>query len=675
MPNPNGTPPTPDPEKPWGTKTSSLPQYVMNDLYQVYPFLDRDTRQRLGLMMKIPVFLQDPQVAAQNPSLAIDEIEVRLESGFSDGPTSSRIVIVDYNADTRQLIEPLIWVKENGWFKVPSAAGQEPAWLAEPPSRRIRKPEPHLKYIQSVIQNPHFHQLNVWAVVQRVLEFYEEPWALGRPVPWGFDGNRLIVVPHAGYGENAFYDHTTKSLQFYYYGDLAKPSYTCLSHDIVSHETGHAILDGVRPLYNNLSSLQTPAFHEFIGDLTAIMLALFNNDIRRYVAKSTGADFSAATVLANLAEEFGQKLQDRPYLRSALNQETMSSIKGSLSPHDVSQVLTGAMFEILDLMGKKRMALSAAQPGRDDEGQVISAASLLWQTAHRFRRIALQPLDLCPPCDIQFIDYASAVIRNDMLSNPVDPDGIRDIMLSVFHRRGLCPCEYAQGQPLPQDCLFLSAQEMGKQGFVFHDLERVSRSRTAAYYFLSDNRRVLRIPPHQDVKVLDLYDTIKYGASGEKLPRQVVLEYGWQERVALNNDASAGLDFRTWDGKTFNMDCGGTLVFDERGNLLSWFRKPGTEHLSPQQLKDLSRKARPTELEKAALADYKAGQQRKKDVLSYLSGLMQRGLVGSSTGAGFSDGLKPVMASEAPGGTVSFHIAGHLRDSEFQPEAPWKVNY
>ena len=29
-----------------------------------------------------------------------------------------------------------------------------------------------------------------------------------------------------------------------------------------------------------------------------------------------------------------------------------------------------------------------------------------------------------------------------------------------------------------------------------------------------------------------------------------------------------------------NLDCGGTLVFDERGNLLSWFRKPGTEHLT-----------------------------------------------------------------------------------------------
>lgn len=55
--------------------------------------------------------------------------------------------------------------------------------------------------IENTVRNPYFHQPNVWAVVQHVLEFSEEPQALGRPVPWGFDGNRLIVVPHAGSGK------------------------------------------------------------------------------------------------------------------------------------------------------------------------------------------------------------------------------------------------------------------------------------------------------------------------------------------------------------------------------------------------------------------------------------------------------------------------------------------
>jgi hypothetical protein len=133
--------------------------------------------------------------------------------------------------------------------------------------------------------------------------------------------------------------------------------------------------------------------------------------------------------------------------------------------------------------------------------------------------------------------------------------------------------------------------------FVFHDIERISRSRTAAYYFLSDNRRQLHIPQHQDVRVVDLYDAIKYGAAAERLPREVVLEYTWQEVVPLTK--TGDLDFGAWNGKVFYMDCGGTLVFDGLGNLLSWSRKPGTEHLRPEEARKLRNKAKPTKLDKA----------------------------------------------------------------------------
>ena len=72
-------------------------------------------------------------------------------------------------------------------------------------------------------------------------------------------GNRLIVVPHAGYGENAFYDRASKSLQFYYFGSEQDTVFTCLSVDIVNHEFAHAVLDGIRPLYNESSNPQTGA--------------------------------------------------------------------------------------------------------------------------------------------------------------------------------------------------------------------------------------------------------------------------------------------------------------------------------------------------------------------------------------------------------------------------------
>jgi hypothetical protein len=226
--------------------------------------------------------------------------------------------------------------------------------------------------------------------------------------------------------------------------------------------------------------------------------------------------------------------------------------------------------------------------------------------------------------------------------------------------------------------------------FVYPDIGRLSRSRTAAYYFLSDNRRLLHIPPHQDVRVVDLYDTIKIGAAAERLPREIVLEYAWQEVVALKKDRAADLDFKTWNGKTYNLDCGGTLVFDERGNLLSWFRKPGTEHLAETDEQDIRRRLAiyqadptalkrsdiPTKLELGLLKDLEVGRQRKQALLGYLSAVIRSGLVGPAQAESrFSEASSPVTAFEQ-GGAVRFEMTPHLRASEFEKEEDgWTVNY
>ncbi|RPI78675.1 MAG: hypothetical protein EHM41_24490, partial [Chloroflexi bacterium] len=352
------------PQKPWKTGSAiELTKPTKKGLYQVYSLLDKQTCQKVGLMMEIPVFIKDPLVALENPQLGVQEIWLRLENGMGDGPTSSRVAVVDFNADTQTLNEPVMWDEDEFWFISP----EKKEWLQKPPSKRIKRLEVYRDFIEKAIRDPHFHQVNVWAVVQRVLEFYEAPQALGRPVPWGFDGNRLIIVPHAGYGENAFYDHDSKSLQFYYCGDLEKPVYTCLSHDVIAHETGHAILDGIRPMYNRLSSVQTAAFHEFIGDLTAILLALHNRDIREAVNKSTQGILSESNLFAELARQFGKEVEGREYLRTALNDYTMQSVQNSLSPHLVSQVLTGAMFDILIRIAARHLEKNAAEPPDSEE--------------------------------------------------------------------------------------------------------------------------------------------------------------------------------------------------------------------------------------------------------------------------------------------------------------------
>lgn len=403
-------PPT-NPKNPWQRGASiNLNQSVRDGLYSVYYHLDKATRQDLGLMMKVPVFIKDPLVAMENPTLGVQEISVRLEKNMGSGPTSSRVAVVDYNANNQELTTPVIWDDAVGWFQTPLPQSE---WLPGVPDvpedmSKVEDPdkysEQYRQFIEKTVKNPYFHQVNVWAVVQRVLEFCEESSALGRPVPWGFDGNRLIVVPHAGYGENAFYDQHSKSLQFYYFGDQSSPGYTCLSHDIIAHETGHAILDGIRPLYSQVSSsVQTGAFHEFFGDLMAILLALFNQDIRHFVAQTTAGQLNEANVLADLAPQFGEETADRPYLRTAFNKLTMQdkAIRDSLSPHNISQVMTWAMWDILASIADKHLEknlptvstkIDGLAEGEASSPEAASEKPRVFKKSHRLRRCGGQPI-------------------------------------------------------------------------------------------------------------------------------------------------------------------------------------------------------------------------------------------------------------------------------------------
>src|SRR5205807_10393110 len=47
--------------------------------------------------------------------------------------------------------------------------------------------------------------------------------------------------------------------------------FTCLSHDVVAHETAHALVDTVRPLLLAPTGPDGLAFHEAFADIVAVM--------------------------------------------------------------------------------------------------------------------------------------------------------------------------------------------------------------------------------------------------------------------------------------------------------------------------------------------------------------------------------------------------------------------
>jgi len=525
-------------------------------LYRASQYLSKEARNNLGLRFHAPIYMQDPEVARLNSKLGIHELELDWEPNLSDGPSSARVVVVDYNADTGAIVTPAKWDQ----------------------GRR--------QYVDA--ENPasfQFHQVNVWAVVQNTLAFFEDPHVMGRPIPWGIGGNRLIVIPHAGNLQNAYYDRRSKSLQFYYFGEPDSLVYTCLSHDIVAHETGHAVLDGIRPLYNEISSAQTSAFHEFLADLTAILSALRINELRQVVAKLSKGDLSKDKVISDLAEEFAKKQVEavygdahRYYLRTANSQKVMKDIEGEWEPHLCSEVLTGAMFEILSELTKRYF----------EEGE-SPKESLRKATSH-LNRMAFRALDFCPSVDVQFADYVNAVLLADEQAYPLDSRKYRNIVREVFKKRGLEPQE-SSNAPNSVDFLWK------------YDIGQISRSRTAAYIFLNDNRRALDIPQVHDIKVEDLYFTDKLVEAEKRLPQEIILTYSWTEDVDLR-----GKRFGRFEGQRVPLWCGGTLVFDGRGNPLHWSKKPGVEGSEGR--------------------DKQEGEQRRGQMLDYIENLIQAGVLG-----------------------------------------------
>jgi hypothetical protein len=390
-------------------------------LYAVRSRLSGSARRACGLRIPFVTYFQDPAFAKEHPEMAFDrDLQVDWEPGLSDGPTSARFAVVDYDADTGRVEAPTVWDLDSEQF----LADGQPVDLER-------------------VGTPQFRQVSVWALLQRALAFFEEGNGLGRRIPWAFEGNRLVVVPAAGYGENAFYDRASRSLQFYYFGSEPDRVYTCLSADIVHHEFGHAVLDGIRPYYNESSSVQTAAFHEFMGDLTAILLPLRNNAFRRFLADQSGGQLDRAEPLSSIAEEFGRAVLGQPELRNARNTLHLRDLAGETSPHRLSELLTGTMFDVLRELTRTSYQEEAGRDPATPAGKKARAKSkrspreAFWLAADRMQRMALQPLDLLPPVEVTFRDYAIAVCRAEQLANPLDPKGYYRMLLEVFRNRGI----------------------------------------------------------------------------------------------------------------------------------------------------------------------------------------------------------------------------------------------
>ena len=351
--------------------------------------------------------------------------------------------------------------------------------------------------------NPQFHQQMVYAVAMTTIKNFER--ALGRKVMWSpvemIDANgrhsfenvrQLLVYPHALRDQNAYYSPDRKALLFGYFNASPADSalylpggivFSCLSHDIIAHETTHALLDGMYSRFLEPTHPDTAGFHEGFSDIVALLQHFTHPEIVRNQVKLVRGALDAENLLAKLAVEFGQSTGEYRSLRDAIGrtvngqwqrqEPAFSDYETQLECHDRGALLVSAVFEAFLTIYKNRTAdlLRIATGGTgilpngdihpDLVGRLADEAS---KTASQVLNMCIRALDYCPPVDLNYGDYLRALITADKELVANDDKHYRVAFINAFRKRGIIPA----GVPnLSADtlCYSVSESEQYKKGF------------------------------------------------------------------------------------------------------------------------------------------------------------------------------------------------------------------
>ena len=283
------------------------------------------------------VFTSDPTASVHDGRVAT--IQVPYEE-VEPGPVGSLLEVVDQDDSARQTWAPVDL--------------DEPSVLLH-------------NGLKPTVSDPRFHQQMVYAVASSVYQAFR--LALGRSPSWSFatggsDPVRLRIRPHAREEANAWFDQARGELCFGYFRGGPNPVgrrlpngmvYTCLSHDIVTHEMTHALLDGLRPHFIWPSGPDVLAFHEGFADVIVVFQKFTYEDVVRTIIKRTRGDLSGRTALSDIAAEFGDAVGRGCALRSAVDvikQGGPAPDRGynpSLPPHRLGAVLLGGNVQCLSV--------------------------------------------------------------------------------------------------------------------------------------------------------------------------------------------------------------------------------------------------------------------------------------------------------------------------------------
>jgi hypothetical protein len=459
--------------------------------------------------------------------------------------------------------------------------------------------------------DPRFHQQMVYAVASETIRRFER--ALGREIRWRrHAGNgpdpqkgRLRIFPHAIQEANAFYDPDIRALLFgYFEASQDDPGvnvpgqvvFTCLSHDIVAHETTHALIDGLREHFSESTSIDTPAFHEAFADIVALFQHFSMREPLLDTIRRTGglihktqltpevtpgpggptiqSELTPDNPLVDLARQFGEAMGMRAALRSALGTPpNTGDLKKYTEPHARGSILVAAVFDAYFTVYLRRtrdlmqiaQAGALTSPGDINPDLASRLCREALKTADHFSTMCIRSLDYCPAVDIQFGDFLRAVITADADLVPDDSYGYRGALIDAFRSRGIIPENVGsfseeslywppanvRGNRKPQ-CTGLSFDVMAPPA----SAAQVGERARILQRFAKSHADALGLAPHLPIQSYSFRHIHRVGPDG-RVHFEVVVEFLQQRIVPLFPDEpKLG---------TFKFRGGATVLFDQRG--------------------------------------------------------------------------------------------------------------
>ncbi len=412
-------------------------------------------------MRRFRVYAFDPlastslETAVFNDALIALPWEEDWEDPLGVGPSGEYLEVVDVDPASRLFYAPL--------------DPNDPLLLAQdglPPSEG----------------RPQFHQQMVYAVAMKTIRNFER--ALGRKVLWSplkppdgdyralKDGGyvqKLRLYPHAMREDNAYYSPAKKALLFGYFraapGDAGRSLpggwvFTCLSHDIIAHETTHAILDGIHNRFIEATTFDSLAFHEAFADIVALLQHFTMPEVVQHQLAAHRGLLRMRDLLTGLARQFGDARGMAGALREGIDvaDPRADPVKGAyaavVEPHERGAFLVAAVFDAFvtifegrssDLM---RLFANATPPGAELHPDLVRRlAAEAAKSADHVLRICVRALDYVPPVDLRFGEFLRAMITADADLVPDDPLRYRIAIAEAFRRRGIVPHDITSMAP------------------------------------------------------------------------------------------------------------------------------------------------------------------------------------------------------------------------------------